>query len=346
MTRRRMGCGVPTGKGAWRLMALLLLCPACARHEPPANLEPPFALSAPGRVEGVSPTVDITAAMDGRLEWVAAKEGDRVVEGQELARLSCADVAAEVKANEAAAEAAQAGAIRIRRGAREEERRVAYAEAEAAEALKDRARDDLARLERLYRDDQIVPEQTVQQARRNVTVALAQWHAASERRILADAGPLPEETARAEAEARTASLRVDEAKGRMAKCSIRAPFSGVVLRRHREAGESVSMVVPTPVFSLADTTRLSVRAEVDERDVSGVLDRQPILVTADALGTDRLSGLVRRRGALMGRKHVRTSDPAEKADRDVLEVEIDLDRPDPRLVVGLRVTVLFVRDDR
>ena len=44
----------------------------------------------------------------------------------------------------------------------------------------------------------------------------------------------------------------------------------------------------------------------------------------------------------MGRKTVRTGDPADKGDRDILEVLVDLDRQDPRLVVGLRVTALFL----
>lgn len=39
---------------------------------------------------------------------------------------------------------------------------------------------------------------------------------------------------------------------------------------------------------------------------------------------------------------VRTGDPAEKSDRDVLEVLVDLEEKDDRLVVGLRTTVQFV----
>jgi hypothetical protein len=48
----------------------------------------------------------------------------------------------------------------------------------------------------------------------------------------------------------------------------------------------------------------------------------------------------------MGRKKVRTGDPAEKADRDILEVLIDLDKIDldtkDKAVVGLRVTAKFL----
>ena len=53
-------------------------------------------------------------------------------------------------------------------------------------------------------------------------------------------------------------------------------------------------------------------------------------------------GTVRSIGSQMGRKKVRTGDPAEKADRDVLEVLIDLDERNAALIVGLRVTAQFL----
>jgi hypothetical protein len=43
----------------------------------------------------------------------------------------------------------------------------------------------------------------------------------------------------------------------------------------------------------------------------------------------------------MGRKSVLSGDPAEKADRDVLEVIIELDQSAKELPVGLRVTVQY-----
>lgn len=44
----------------------------------------------------------------------------------------------------------------------------------------------------------------------------------------------------------------------------------------------------------------------------------------------------------MGRKRVRSGDPAEKSDRDVLEVIVALASTDATLKVGLRVTVKFL----
>jgi hypothetical protein len=44
----------------------------------------------------------------------------------------------------------------------------------------------------------------------------------------------------------------------------------------------------------------------------------------------------------MGHKSVVTGDPAQKADRDILEVIADLNQQVNALPIGLRVTVQFV----
>lgn len=67
------------------------------------------------------------------------------------------------------------------------------------------------------------------------------------------------------------------------------------------------------------------------------------MIQSDALQGEKLMGTVASIGSQMGRKKVRTGDPAEKSDRDVLEVLIDLDETNKLLVVGLRVTAQFLR---
>jgi len=67
-----------------------------------------------------------------------------------------------------------------------------------------------------------------------------------------------------------------------------------------------------------------------------------LYVLADAYPDKKFAGKVSRVGAAMGRKKVRTGDPAEKSDRDVLEVLIDLDETEKHLVVGLRMSVQFL----
>jgi multidrug resistance efflux pump len=109
-----------------------------------------------------------------------------------------------------------------------------------------------------------------------------------------------------------------------------------------KAGESVSTTLPQPIVSLADTSQIRVRAEVDVRDVGRVRLGQRVVVLADAYPAQKYGGRVSRMSMIMGRKKVRTGDPAEKSDRDVLEVLVELDDADRYLVVGHRTTVQFL----
>ena len=85
----------------------------------------------------------------------------------------------------------------------------------------------------------------------------------------------------------------------------------------RPAGELVPVLTPRPLVTMADLSRYRVRAEIDERDVGKVTVGQAALVTADAFGEQRISGNVSEIRHIMGRKEVRTGDPAEKSDRDI-----------------------------
>src|SRR5207244_13117151 len=98
---------------------------------------------------------------------------------------------------------------------------------------------------------------------------------------------------------------------------------------------------PEPILSIADTSGFRVRAEVDERDINRVAIGQRAEITADALEGKTLAGRVESIGAQMGRKKTRTGDPAERSDRDVLEVLVGLQDTEMRLVPELRVTVRF-----
>ena len=102
------------------------------------------------------------------------------------------------------------------------------------------------------------------------------------------------------------------------------------------------MYNPRPIFSLAQTDRYRVRAEVDENDVGRVLIGQRVWIAIEASSVKRFWGTVVKLGSAMGRRHILTSDPADKSDRDVLEVIIEIDE-NQVLPIGLRVAVMFER---
>jgi HlyD family secretion protein len=231
--------------------------------------------------------------------------------------------------------------IRLLRGARDEEKRVAANKTAAAHATLVEATSRLSMQRALYEGGEI-SRAAYEQAGRDFGVAEADFQAAVRTEELLAAPPLQEETARADAEVLAAVGRVRTAQERIRKCAIAAPIAGTVLRVYARAGESFSTVTPRPLFSLADTSARRVKAEVDERDLGKVAIGQNVIVQADGLGGNKLTGTVTSISAVMGRKGVYTGDPSDKIDRDVLEAVIDLTHDAQSLPIGLRVTVQFM----
>ncbi len=280
--------------------------------------------------------------MDGVLKAVFVREGQQVAAGQEVALIDRADLEAERQAALAGAESVRQARARLLRGSRIEERRVAASQTMAAEARLTQARQAFARTEKLFLSGDVSAEAR-EQAARDVRVAEAAMAAAAEHEKFVNAEPLLEELAKMDADIRVAEERIRLLAAQVKKCSIKAPMGGTVLRVHVKPGEMVSTVFPQPIVSIADTSIWRVRAEVDERDLPRLRPGQSVLVQSDGFAGRQLQGTVAEMGVTMGRKQVRTGDPAEKSDRDILEVLIDLE-PAQRvfLVVGLRVSVQFL----
>ena len=111
----------------------------------------------------------------------------------------------------------------------------------------------------------------------------------------------------------------------------------------QKVGESVSVLLPQPILEISDTSQLRVRAEVDERDLHLLQLGQAARIKVDAFPQQQFTARLARFGQLMGRKQVKSGDPAEKSDRDVLEVQLGLDTSSVRPPLGLRVTAQFLR---
>ena len=301
----------------------------------------PVVLAAQGRVEGRSEATDVGAAADGILTAVLVEEGQKVTVGQLLATVDCANLEQEISAARAETESRQQARTRLLRGSRDEERARAAADSSAARAVLDQADSEFRRTRSLFQDG-VVSREAFDQAKRDLDVAKANLDSVKERERLVNAPPLPEEVALADAQVQVAQNRVATGVAQLDKCRIKCPTAGTVLRVHKHAGESVSTVYPQPILTIADTSQLRVRAEVDERDIRLLRPNQRVLVTTDSSADRPIEGRVLSLASEMGRKRVRSGDPAEKSDRDVLEVLVELDKQPDNLVVGLRVTVQFL----
>jgi HlyD family secretion protein len=298
-------------------------------------------LACTGRVEGASEAISVGAGIDGVIARVHVKEGDQVAAGFVLALIERDELKAELEEARAAVARAEALRERLLTGSRTQERERAKAQTEAVQAV---IRQKKSRYER-YRKLQgegVISADSLEEARRDVEEAEANLQAARKNEEFVNAEPLPEELDKADAEIRAATKRQQTILEMMQKCTVRAPIAGTVLRANMKVGETFSTFTPKPIVTLADTSTFRVRAEVDERDVGKISIGQRVLIYGDAFAGRKVFGRVSRLSSQMGRKTVRSGDPAEKSDRDVLEVLIDVEGKDKALVVGLRVTTQFL----
>ena len=309
---------------------------AMAQSELPAGPSP--VVSAEGRIESISGDRDLGATAVGSLTYVAA-EGERVSEGEIIAEIDNRDLKAQLTAAEARVKIRERELERLNNGAREQVRREAAAAVAEADAALRLAQVVLQRKDQLARSGDASKE-ALDYARSSYETSVAHKEVLAERLALLLAPPRPEDVAIAEANLAVARADAEALKAAIEKTRLRSPVDGVLLRRFKALGETVTTLPPTLIATVGDTSHLRVRAEVDEADVGKVQVGQRAWVTADAFPGQRFKGTVSQVGQRVGRKEIRTDTPTEKVDTRVLEVLIQLDGSIP-LPVGLRVDAFF-----
>lgn len=289
---------------------------------------------APGKVEPRSEEIRVAAAITGRLAEVRVEEGQRVRAGEVLAVIENAEHLARIHQAEANVRLQRASLKRVLNGPRATERREVRVAVEEARAVLAQAAAELERQDALARAGHS-SRQAFDRAQREYRVANARLEETIQRRDTVDAAARTDDVEVAEAQVALAEARLAELRASYERTFVRSPVDGIVLRIERRVGEMVSENVETPIVSVGDDSVLRVRTEVDEADIARLALGQPAYVTAPAYGDTRFAGRVTRIGSVMGRKSIRTEQPAERVDTRVLEVMVDLETRN--LPSGLRV---------
>jgi HlyD family secretion protein len=335
------------------IFALMCLVPASTAAQKPVASTPSGAdgargFSAYGRIEGATPTVRMAFTVPGEVREVAVRAATRVAKGRVLMSLSCDDRAAAESAAVAELADARAQSQRLKAGARAEERAVAGLQVAQAEVDEAAAKSVMDRFEGLRSKGGVGGNVSELQYTQSVDVwksARARLAAQRAQETLITAAARAEDLQSADARVAGAASRVAAARAEQEKCLLRAPSDGVVLKTFLERGDAVFTTAPQVALTFAETARIRVRAEVDERFVERVRLGQAVTVASDFNAQLKLRGKLVSREAQMGRRTILSVDPADKNDRDVLEVLIELDRADEtaasQLPVGYRVNVRF-----
>ncbi len=217
------------------------------------------ALNATGRVVAAR-RASVSSKGTGRLEWLGVQEGQRVTEGDIIARLENRDVAAE---REQAAAQVQVARANLAQG---------QAELEDAAAAYKRAQ-DLAQQKFIAGSALDTAEARYNKSRAAIDTLKAQITVA-------------------QANHRAAEVAFDQTL-------IRAPFTGMVLTKSANVGDivtpfSAASGTTGAVVTMADMETLEVEADVSEASIAKITIGQPAEIQLDAFPDLRLLGEVSR----------------------------------------------------
>ena len=251
-----------------------------------AAADTPYAAIASGKADVEGGLIQVAARAPGVVREVDVHEGDRVRQGQVLARQE--DDQARLAAQTARADLGQARA------------QVAAIAVQIATAHR-----EYDRLARLAAQNWIAKQQ-LDQADDAIRTAEAQQGL--------------QQAAIGAAEARLAQAQYNEEL-----TIIRAPADGVIVRRYANPGSGASTLNVSTMFDLEPDTAHIVRAEVAEAAVSLVRLGEVVELTPEADQSHVYLGKVVRRSGVFGARKLLSDDPAEATDTRVVEVVVSAD---------------------
>lgn len=249
--------------------------------------------------------VDVAPEVNGTLVSVAVHEGQYVQKDTVVFRLDPAIPQAALAQAEAALRSARADVTanqayydRAVNGNRPEQIKAAEATYKGLRTQEELARIDFARAQQMFEGDSI-SQDALDRARTAYESARQACGNAEQNLILLQRGSRAEDIVAAKAalelslsKVKEAEAALEGARAALARYTVKAPFSGWVVRRWLQAG---AMPLPAqPVVSLFDPTSLRVDANVEEQDLSGVQVGDEADISIDAYPTLHLKGRVTR----------------------------------------------------
>ena len=214
----------------------------------------------------------------GRVIDLLVVEGQSVRKGDLLARLDNAELASIVGQQRAALQEAGARLAELEAGSRPQEIEQARADVQSQEAELVRIKKDYERSEMLYQNGAI-PSAQFDAAKSAFESRVAQLRRAAEQLSLAKEGPRKESIEAAAYQVRQARAQLRVAEEKLNDTLIYAPFSGVILRKNVELGETVAQ--GTPVYTIGDLANPWIKVYVKEDKLGLVKLGQKAQVTTD-----------------------------------------------------------------
>lgn len=311
-------------------------------------------VTASGTVQPIQ-TVNLSPKTQGILAELYVEQGDRVQQGQLIARMENDTLEASLMQAKARVAQAEARLARLRAGDRPEELAQEQAAVERAEA---QVREAETRLElaeeRVRRNEYLAQEGAVSQddldavlneaasARANLEQTQANLREIQQQLALSENGSRAEDIAEAEAQLAEAQGNLREVEIRQQDTLIVAPFNGIITQKYATEGAFVTPTTSASEASSATSTAivalaegLEVLAEVPEVDIYQLQVGQPVEIVADAYPDQVFRG------------RIRLVAPEAVVQQNVtsFQVRVELTTGQDKLLSGMNVDLIFLGDE-
>lgn len=239
------------------LITAVLVCSGCAK-DPQADM-----IYGNGRIEGDE--VQVAAKIPGRVSKLHFREGDRVEQGQLLAKLSSEEWEAELKRSRAAVKAEEASLSQVQ------------ARLDTLRHHEKTAQADYDRMSSLY-ETGAASAQRRDQAENELKEIQGQRKA------------VEAQEAQLKAQVEAARAAAEVARTNLSETRLSSPLTGLVLLRLAEEGEV--MRAGAPVAVIVDPDKLFLKVYIAEKEIGKIRVGNPAAVTVDAFPDRRFEGSV------------------------------------------------------
>jgi len=236
------------------------------------------------RTGDIAPYAQVTiySKVQGWVEKINVREGDRVKAGQVLATLDAREAEATVAQSKASLEAAVARLKQVKATAEE----TIQSQIQQAKANLDLAEADLNRAKELH-EKNFIARQQLDEARTKYSVAKAAYDLAlnSIRQKTWE-----NDIALAEAQVQQAKATLDLNRAQLANLIILSPMNGKVTKRHVDPGTMVKDT--TPILALMDLDEVKMMVNVIEKEFVRLQIGQAVKVTVMAFPNRTFQGRI------------------------------------------------------
>lgn len=281
--------------------------------------------------------IQVASKVVGKVAWIGVEKGNRVTQGQVIARLEDDEYRAQLQEASGALLSLKARLEELLNGSRPEEIDVALANLEQERADLKNAKVNLDRTQQLVKDE-VLSRQAYDDAKARYDAQAARVASLEKTYQLVKVGPRKEIMSQVRGDIERVKGQVAFAQTQLSNTVIRAPITGTILERIVEKGEFVTTGFVGDrgakgyVVSMADLNDLQIELDINQNDFAKLKSNQRGRIRTDAFRDRAYDGFI--------------AEIAPEANRQkaTVQVKVKVEKPDEFLRPDMNASVDFLSD--